>query len=101
MNQLLIQIANKIGIDKAIAYSSGARIIQAFTGFVSIFFIATFLSKEEQEAGNIVRKLIGNQNSVQAIETVEKIFNIFAKTKDNIEFMDTLKKQVVKKTNKE
>ena len=48
MNQLLIQIANKIGIDKAIAYSSGARIIQAFTGFVSIFFIATFLSKEEQ-----------------------------------------------------
>ena len=48
MNQLLKQIANKIGIDKAIAYSSGARIIQAFTGVASIFFIATFLSKEEQ-----------------------------------------------------
>jgi len=59
------------------------------------------LSHEEQEAGNIVRKLIGNQNSVQAIETVEKIFNMFAKTKDNVEFMETLKKQVVKKTNKE
>lgn len=41
-------VANKLGIDKAIAYSSGARIIQAFTGVISIFFIATFLSKEEQ-----------------------------------------------------
>jgi O-antigen/teichoic acid export membrane protein len=41
-------IGNKLGVDKAIAYSSGARIIQAFTGVVSIFFIATFLSKEEQ-----------------------------------------------------
>ena len=38
----------KLGIDKAIAYSSGARIIQAFTGVISIFFIATFLTKEEQ-----------------------------------------------------
>ena len=59
------------------------------------------LSHEEQEAGNIVRKLIGNQNSVQAIETVEKIFNMFAKTNNNLEFMETLKKQVVKKPNKE
>ena len=59
------------------------------------------LSKEEQEAGTIVRKLIGTQNSMQAIETVEKIFNMFAKTKDNVEFMEMLKKQVVKKPNKE
>lgn len=44
----LKSIANKLGIDKAIAYSSGARIIQAFTGVISILFIATFLSKEEQ-----------------------------------------------------
>lgn len=44
----LKSVANKLGIDKAIAYSSGARIIQAFTGVVSIFFIATFLSEEEQ-----------------------------------------------------
>lgn len=59
------------------------------------------LSKEEQEASTIIRKLIGNQNSVQAIETTEKIFNMFAKTDNNIEFIDMLKKQVVKKPNKE
>lgn len=59
------------------------------------------LSKEEQEASTIIRKLIGNQNSVQAIETTEKIFNMFAKTKDNVDFIDALKKQVVKKQNKE
>lgn len=59
------------------------------------------LTKPEQEAGTIIRKLIGNQNSTQAIETVEKIFNMFAKTKDNVEFMEVLKKQVVKKPNKE
>ena len=59
------------------------------------------LSKEEQEASAIIRKLIGNQNSVQAIETTEKIFNMFSKTDNNIEFIDMLKKQVVKKSNKE
>ena len=59
------------------------------------------LNKQEQEAGTIIRKLIGTQNSIQAIETVEKIINMFAKTKDNEEFIETLKKQVVKKTNKE
>ena len=59
------------------------------------------LSKEEQEASTIIRKLIGNQNSVQAIETTEKIFNMFAKTDNNIEFIEMLKKQVVKKQNKE
>ena len=41
-------LLKKIGIDKAIAYSSGARVVQAFTGVGSIFFITTFLSGVEQ-----------------------------------------------------
>lgn len=41
-------LAQKIGLDKSIAYSSGARIIQGFTGVASIFFITTFLSGVEQ-----------------------------------------------------
>lgn len=41
-------IASKIGIDKAIAYSSGARVIQAVAGVGSIFFISTFLTGVEQ-----------------------------------------------------
>ena len=45
---LLKYISEKIGIDKAIAYSSGASIVQAFTGVGSIFFISTFLSGVEQ-----------------------------------------------------
>ena len=58
------------------------------------------LSNEEIEASTIIRKLIGNQtaNSTQAIETVEKIFNMFAKTTTNKEFMTLLKTQVVKKS---
>ena len=41
-------IAGKLGIDKAIAYSSGARIFQAFAGVISVFFIAAFLTGDEQ-----------------------------------------------------
>lgn len=41
-------LLKKLGIDKAIAYSSGARVVQAFTGVGSIFFISTFLSGVEQ-----------------------------------------------------
>lgn len=41
-------ILKKIGIDKSIAYSSGARVVQAFTGVASIFFITTFLTGVEQ-----------------------------------------------------
>lgn len=41
-------IAYKLGVDKAIAYSSGARIVQAFAGIGSIFFISTFLTGVEQ-----------------------------------------------------
>ena len=48
MTNIIKKIAERIGMDKAIAYSSGARIIQAFTGVATIFFIATFLSGEEQ-----------------------------------------------------
>ena len=57
------------------------------------------LNSEEIEASNIIRKLIGSQTSTQAIETVEKILNMFAKTENNVEFMDMLKKSV-KKTEK-
>ena len=58
------------------------------------------LSNEEIEASTIIRKLIGSQaaNSTQAIETVEKIFNMFAKTTTNKEFMALLKSQGVKKS---
>ena len=41
-------IAKKIGMDKSIAYSSGARIVQGFTGVASVFFITSFLTGVEQ-----------------------------------------------------
>lgn len=41
-------IAQRMGVDKAIAYSSGARIVQGFTGVGSMFFISTFLTGVEQ-----------------------------------------------------
>jgi len=41
-------IASKLGVDKAIFYTSAARILQAFTGVVTIFFVARFLSGIEQ-----------------------------------------------------
>ena len=48
MNQYLTFIAHKIGVDKAIAYSSVSRIVGAVTGILSVFFITTFLTKVEQ-----------------------------------------------------
>lgn len=42
------KIAQKIGLDKSIAYSSGARVVQAVAGVGSIFFIGTFLTDVEQ-----------------------------------------------------
>lgn len=48
MNNYLIDIAHKIGLDKSIAYSSGARIVQGITGVGSVFFITTFLTGVEQ-----------------------------------------------------
>lgn len=41
-------IASKIGINKSIAYSSGARVIQGIAGVGSMFFISTFLTGIEQ-----------------------------------------------------
>ena len=41
-------IAKKIGMDKSIAYSSGANILRAFTGLASIYFISMCLTGEEQ-----------------------------------------------------
>lgn len=40
--------AKRLGIDGAIAFTSGARIVQGFTGVGSIFFISTFLTGVEQ-----------------------------------------------------
>lgn len=49
MNLSIVKnLVKRLGVDKSIAYSSGARVIQAFTGVTSIFFIAQFLSKPEQ-----------------------------------------------------
>lgn len=42
------RIGSLIGIDRSIAYSSGARVVQGITGVGSVFFIATFLSQVEQ-----------------------------------------------------
>lgn len=41
-------LTQKLGMDKAIAFSSAARVFQALAGVISIFFIATFLTGEEQ-----------------------------------------------------
>lgn len=56
------------------------------------------LNKDEQEANTIIRKLIGSQTNTQTLETVEKILNMFAKTKTNEEFIELLKKQVKTKS---
>lgn len=41
-------IAQRIGMDRAIAYSSGSKILGGFTGILSVFFISTFLTGVEQ-----------------------------------------------------
>lgn len=48
MNKYLLSFAQKIGMDKSIAYTSGARIIQGIAGIGSVFFITSFLSDVEQ-----------------------------------------------------
>lgn len=45
---ILYSLVKKLGVDKSIAYSSGARVVQAFTGVASILFISQFLTKTEQ-----------------------------------------------------
>ena len=45
---MLKNFLKSIGMDKSIAYSSGARIVQGFTGVASVFFITSFLTGVEQ-----------------------------------------------------
>jgi len=42
------KLAGKLGMDKAIAYSSGARVVGGVTGVLSVFFITSFLTGVEQ-----------------------------------------------------
>jgi hypothetical protein len=42
------RIANRLGIDGAIAYTVFARVLQAGGGVISIFFIARYLTVIEQ-----------------------------------------------------
>lgn len=48
MRQLFTNAAHKLGMDKAIAYTSGNGVIGAFIGVFSVVLYATCLSKEEQ-----------------------------------------------------
>lgn len=48
MVSILRRIAQGIGIDKAIAYTSGARIVQGVSGVGTMFFLSTFLTGVEQ-----------------------------------------------------
>lgn len=48
------------------------------------------LSTEEQEAADIMRKAL---NGMKSEEATENILNMFARTKDNAEFVQTIKKQ--------
>lgn len=45
---MLKQFLKKIGMDKAIAYSTGSRVVQAMTGPISILFISRYLTGVEQ-----------------------------------------------------
>lgn len=46
--KFLRQLASKVGIDKAIFFTSLARVIQAAGGVISILFVARYLTGEEQ-----------------------------------------------------
>lgn len=48
MNEKIVKLAHKIGMDKAIAYTSGNGILGAFIGVFSVVLYATCLTKEEQ-----------------------------------------------------
>ena len=55
------------------------------------------LSDREMEASTKIHKLLATQTGLQSIETVEKILNMFVKTKNNNEFIGMLGKSIVKK----
>lgn len=48
MASILYRIAQSIGMDKAIAYTSGARIVQGVSGVGTMVFLSTFLTRVEQ-----------------------------------------------------
>lgn len=48
IKETLIKGARFIGMDGAIAYSAGSRIVAGVTGVLSVFFISTFLTGVEQ-----------------------------------------------------
>jgi hypothetical protein len=48
MTVLLKSLLQKIGMDKSIAYSSGARVVQGIAGVLTVFFVSTFLTGVEQ-----------------------------------------------------
>lgn len=48
MFNTIIKLSRVIGLDKSIAYSSGARVISASLGFLTVFFITFYLTGEEQ-----------------------------------------------------
>jgi len=48
MINFIKSILNRIGVDKAIFFTSLSRIIQSLGGIVTVFLIASFMTKEEQ-----------------------------------------------------
>lgn len=48
MTELFVKFLQKIGMDKSIAYSSGARVVQGIAGVLTVFFVSTFLTGVEQ-----------------------------------------------------
>lgn len=48
MTLLLKKMADKIGLDKAVAFSSGARIVQGVSGVLTVLFLSIFLTGIEQ-----------------------------------------------------
>ena len=48
IKERLIDLTKKIGLDKSIAYSSGARVVQGVFGLITVLVISMTLSKEEQ-----------------------------------------------------
>ena len=56
------------------------------------------LDKDEMEASNKIHRLLSSQTASQSIESVEKILNMFIKTKNNKEFIEMIDKQITKKS---
>lgn len=59
------------------------------------------LSKDEQECGNYIRRLMSQGNTSSCnVEMMEKILNIITKTKNNKEFVEVFLENMRKKSNK-